>query len=409
MSVVRLPMIIALLIAIFLGSTSTLFVVAKFCGLPLGTSLWVDKENISKGYVLVSPYYGGTQFSEPGRIHLIDENGAIRHTWTSRYTTLISYLQQDDHLFVGMTPPLNINDYPSGGSMGIIQELDWNSEVLWEYKDLKMTHDFEVMPDKSIAYIRWHEASPLFASRVRGGMQLATTSVWTNEIVVVNRGKNIVWSWLPDDHLDPVDYVLNPLIARNDWAHMNSIRYVPENPLTKTPAFLVSARNISTVFLIEYPSGKILWQSPKDMFALQHDATLVAEGRILVFDNGLLRKQPKTYVASRVVEVDPNTNEITWTYDGGKSGLEKIQFASNIMSGAQRLENGNTLISASMLNTLLEVTPDGSVAWKYTNDFRDEAGRMHVIFKARKYPAGARWEQALDSVAPGAQLCAAIR
>ena len=67
------------------------------------------------------------------------------------------------------------------------------------------------------------------------------------------------------------------------------------------------------------------------------------------------------------------------------------------MGGAQRLPNGNTLITASMANTVLEVTEEGSVAWKFTNDFRDSKGRMHVTFKVRKYDStGTMWEPMLS-------------
>jgi hypothetical protein len=386
---------ISLALAFILGAIALVATVKNTCGLPLGTSQWLDREKISAGYILLAPFYSDTNFDEPGVVNLIDADGEVRHTWKTHYPALMSYLQPDGTLFAAMTPPVDINDYPSAGSTGMVQQLDWDGAVLWEYADHQMTHDFEVMPDGGIAYIRWHRASPAFASRIRGGLQLATTSVWTNEIIVVNRAKEIAWNWTLDGHLNPRDFVLSPLIARSDWAHVNSIRYVPDNPLSHTPAFLVSARNISTVFLIDYPSGKVLWRSPANMFALQHDATLTDAGTILVFDNGLLRVQPKAFVASRVVEVDPKTNEIIWDYDGGRTPLEKIQFASSIMGGAERLANGNTLISASMLNTVLEVTPAGEIAGKYTNDFRDTEGRMHTIFKARKY-AGGTWESRLS-------------
>lgn len=358
----------------------------------LGTSLWMNKDTVSDGYLLVSPYYGDTNFAEPGEVMLLNTNGTEVHRWDTKYTTLISYLQPNGHLYAAMTPPLDMNDYPSGGSTGLIQELDWKGDVLWEYEDHRMTHDFEVMPDGGVAYIRWHLASPSFTSGVRGGMRLATTSIWTNEIVVVNREKEVTWTWRPDDHLDPQEFELGPMIPRNDWFHANSIRYIERNPLTNTPAFLISARNISTILLIEYATGSVIWQSKGNILSLQHDATFTPNGSILVFDNGFMRNIPKTILISGAGEVDPHTNTITWVYSNGSSFLEKAQLASSIMGGAQRLENGNTLLTVSMANTLLEVTPEKEVAWRFTSDFRDDEGRMRVIFKARKYSgAGTEW------------------
>ena len=45
----------------------------------------------------------------------------------------------------------------------------------------------------------------------------------------------------------------------------------------------------------------------------------------------------------------------------------KSEMFSMILSGAQRLPNGNTLICAGASGTLLEVTPGGEQVWKYVN------------------------------------------
>lgn len=382
-------------IGILVGVVIAGFLFKEWCGVPLGFSIWVKKE-VSSGYVLVSPYFSGVNFDKSGEIDLVDTAGTVVHSWKTKYPVLMSYLQPSGHLYAAMTPPIDSRDFPSPGSSGLVQELDWEGDVVWEYADRDMTHDFEIMPDGGIAYIRWHEAPAAFADGVRGGMPVpGADDVWLNEIVVVNREKDIVWTWRPDEHLDPRDFPLGPLIERRDWAHMNSIRYTADNPVTHTPAFLISVRNISTVFIIDAQTGAIVWQSPKGMFSLQHDATFTEGGNILVFDNGLFRPIQKAVLISRVVEVNPSNNATVWQYVGGKSPLETVQFASSIMSGAQRLENGNTLITASMANTLLEVTPESEVVWKYTNDFRNEDG-MRVMFKARKYDAiGTTWESFL--------------
>lgn len=353
---------------------------------PLGFSVWSHEEDVSDGYVLMAPYYGASRYAGKGEVNLVDVDGTVMHSWKTQFPALVAYLQPRGRLFVALTPPLDINDYPSGGSTGILQELDKEGAVVWEYKDNAMTHDFEIVPDESIVYVRWHRASDDFAQRVRGGLETATTSVWTNELVRINRSGEIVWTWRPDDHVHPEDFKLNPLVARYDWAHINSVRYLEDNPLTHVPAYLVSARNISTVFLVDATTGAIIWMSPSGLLSLQHDASLTQRGTFLVFDNGLHRVQQKAYLASRVVEIDPLNDTIAWTFDGGASGLEKIQFASSIMSGAQRLSNGNTLITASTINTILEVSSSGRIVWKYTNDFRDADGTMRILFKTRKYP-----------------------
>ena len=49
------------------------------------------------------------------------------------------------------------------------------------------------------------------------------------------------------------------------------------------------------------------------------------------------------------------------------SAPKKADLFSFIMSGANRLPNGNTLICESVSGTILEVTPEGKTVWKYIN------------------------------------------
>ena len=94
----------------------------------------------------------------------------------------------------------------------------------------------------------------------------------------------------------------------------------------------------------------------------QHDPTLLDNGNILIFDNGWHALTAPT-PASRVIEVDPRTNQIQWEYKT-KPGWD---FFSAFISGAQRLPNGNTLICEGMTGRLFEVTYEGELVWEYTN------------------------------------------
>lgn len=361
-------------------------------------SVWSDESRVSPGYVLIAPYFQGTNYDKPGHVLLLDAKGNAVHSWETKYQTLATYLQPNGHIYAAMTPPIDPWAYPSPGTTGLIQELDWKGNVVWEYADEQMTHDFEIMPDGGVAYIRWSKAPQWFAAGVRGGMTSPYPGVWTNELVVVNRDKEIVWTWKPEEHLSPSRYVLGSLIPIHDWAHFNSIRYIEENPITKTPAFMISARHLDTVFIIDEKTKRVIWESPKGMFATQHDATFLDNGNILVFDNGLFRNVPIPFFVSRAAEVVLSNSSVFWTYPAQDApATERAQFASSIMGGAQRLENGNTLITESTANTVTEVTQEGDVVWSYTNYFRDEDG-PRVLFKARKYdPTGTEWGSSVRS------------
>ena len=91
---------------------------------------------------------------------------------------------------------------------------------------------------------------------------------------------------------------------------------------------------------------------------------MLGNGNILVFDNGTHRRDdPRTY--SRVLEIDPATKRPVWTYQD----QPVFNFYSAYISGAQRLPNGNTLITEGCTGRLFEVTRDGDVVWEYISSY----------------------------------------
>ena len=93
-----------------------------------------------------------------------------------------------------------------------------------------------------------------------------------------------------------------------------------------------------------------------------HHPTYLDSGCILLFDNGAHRRGVNH---SRVIEVDPKTNAVTWEYRGDP----RISFYSYNISGAERLPNGNTLISEGAPGRIFEVTLLGEMVWEYINPF----------------------------------------
>jgi hypothetical protein len=64
---------------------------------------------------------------------------------------------------------------------------------------------------------------------------------------------------------------------------------------------LISMRDISALAVIDGHTEKVVWML-RDVFAKQHDPRILANGRLLLFDNGLARRQ-----ASRALELEPKT------------------------------------------------------------------------------------------------------
>jgi hypothetical protein len=72
----------------------------------------------------------------------------------------------------------------------------------------------------------------------------------------------------------------------------------------------------------------------------QHDATVLASGNLLIFDNDLEGGH------SRVIELDPLQHEIVWEYRGGAEGFFTLTRGSS-----QCLPNVNTRVANSESGT----------------------------------------------------------
>lgn len=349
-------------------------------GTLLGTSC---RENDS---IVVSPYIADKEYRGPGEILILNAQGKIEYKIALQYPALSVKLEKGGTFLAALTPPGDPSANPSGGKTGILQRVDMRGRVLWEYRDERMHHGFDILPDGSIAYIAWVQSTADFARRIKGGSpEEKLPYTWGDEIILIDPSGNKIWSWRFDENLDPAAYTLNPYTPRSVWTHANSVKFIAENPITNTPAFLVSARHLNTVFIIEKDSGQVLWQSPKDMLSFQHDATWTSKGTILVFDNGFFRKQTRPFLWSRVVEIDPLTNKIVWEYNGGKGGAARSMFSSSIMGAAARRPNGNTVITLSTQGVIVEVDREGRIVREQFNRYRNADGEMRIVFKAEPF------------------------
>ena len=106
---------------------------------------------------------------------------------------------------------------------------------------------------------------------------------------------------------------------------------------------------------------------------------MLANGHIMVFDNGVKNK------ASRVVEMDPATGQIVWQYQAPVPQ----SFYTLSKGSAQRLDNGNTLITNSDNGKVFEVTSAGEIVWEYRCTFYNQHDRRAAIVRAHRFVPGA--------------------
>lgn len=160
-----------------------------------------------------------------------------------------------------------------------------------------------------------------------------------------------------------------------DVLHTNHVevfdgRLAHLNPLYKKGNILVSMRNINSIAILDGETTKIVWLWGPTNLVFQHHPTLLDNGHILLFDNGTTQ--------SRVLEIDPLSQQIVWQY-GPKKGFFSATRGSN-----QRLPKGNTLITESDTGYVFEVTPKGRIVWKFANPIVDAKKVRDAIWRMQR-------------------------
>jgi hypothetical protein len=178
--------------------------------------------------------------------------------------------------------------------------------------------------------------------------------------------------------------VLANIAERGDIFHTNTIevfdgRHAGEAPIFKRGNVLISLREIDVIAIIDMELRKVVW-AITGMTARQHQPTLLDNGNMLVFDN------LGNHGRSNVIEVDPLTQQVVWEYPGaGATGL-----LSETCGSAQRLPNGNTLITETDRGRALEVDASGNIVWEFFNPHRagDEMELIASLFEVVRLPPG---------------------
>ncbi len=201
--------------------------------------------------------------------------------------------------------------------------------------------------------------------------------MWTDSFREITPAGEVVWEWLGYEHWDLEVDVICPLCPRAEWTHGNSCFVLPNGDV------LTTFRQTDYAIIIDKRTGDIKWRWGAKELAHPHDPTLLDNGNILIFDNGNHRAlHPLNY--SRVLEVNVNTGEIEWQY--AEETLD--DFYSSIVSGCQRLPNGNTLICEGHPGRIFEVTAEGELVWEFSNPFyypHEMFGPSNQVFRAYRY------------------------
>jgi hypothetical protein len=239
----------------------------------------------------------------------------------------------------------------------------------------------------------------------------------------IDSAGKVLWSWHAWEHFDQMGFdakakeairtiqVPGGAPGSSDWTHMNQaarlgpnawhdlgdLRFHPDNIIFDTR----SSGILGIVARYDHPRGKwksgdIVWRVGPNYGYGTDEMTigdiigphmthmiprgLPGAGNILVFDNGgfsgfgaYLNGLPATWPNklrdySRVVEFNPLTLRVVWEYKVPVAGTSP-KFFSTLISGAQRLKNGNTMITQGGTGRVFEVTRAGDIVWDYVAPF----------------------------------------
>ena len=70
-----------------------------------------------------------------------------------------------------------------------------------------------------------------------------------------------------------------------------------------------------------------------------------------------------------MIEINVVDRTVPWFYSASQSQMFNRLFYADIVSNAERLPNGNTLICSGVRGRLFEVTTSGRIVWEYMSPF----------------------------------------
>jgi hypothetical protein len=347
------------------------------------------------------------------------ETGRIQKiSWDSKLLWDFEYANEQFHAHHDFTI------MPNGNILAIAWEAKTPEEVLAAGRKPELTPKAGLWPDKIV------EIAP---EGERGGRIVWEWHMWDHLIqdydaTKANYGR-------PADHPELLDFnvgdslpklitqdSMNVLKAQDrarrnetpenrgsDLYHVNAIKY---NADLDQIAF--SSPDLSEIFIIDHSTttkqaaghtggrwgkgGDFLyrWGNPENYHRgdstdqklfHQHDIRWIEKGKpgagnLTVFNNDIPNKDTLNY--SAIHEITPPTDEKgnyiiekgkafgpenpVWTY----VAPDTVSFFSGFISGAHRMNNGNTFINEGARGRYFEVTKDGKIVWEYLNPYRGD-------------------------------------
>tara|TARA_B100000073_G_scaffold318717_1_gene297069 strand:- start:178 stop:2079 length:1902 start_codon:yes stop_codon:yes gene_type:complete len=204
-----------------------------------------------------------------------------------------------------------------------------------------------------------------------------SVTCFSDQIVIWDELGNDIWRWssrenysFEDIDQNFVDYLYGdstPTYYLNfDWTHANSVYY---DNLDNSIYF--NTRHLSRISKIDYPTGEILWNLGKDLpsddpvfgenlnISGQHAIRRLDNGNLMIYNNGNFNNPEVSSGLEIRINGDDEfpSAERVWEY----TLIDSLYTFKH--GDCDRLENGNSLLTAGQQNTLVEVDSLNNIVW----------------------------------------------
>jgi hypothetical protein len=324
-----------------------------------GVSLY-DEDRAWQGHTVMS-------FGHAPEAQVQDMEGNVLHRWCLPYKT--SFPDEWERLARG-DASLGANHWRrveafSDGTLLAIHEgrgivrMTADSEVLWTI-DNRAHHDIEPLGDGRVAILT---RSPEPIRELHPTLNVQSDYIDVIDLATGVRSERIgvLRALLKSRWNEPA---LGPNKQHGDVLHTNAVRYIPDPsktvlPLGSDPVYLVSMREPNALAAIDATTHEMVWFW-RDDFRKQHDARILADGSLGLFDNR------GVWPASRVLVYG---EDLARTYTLDQS--DAMPLATHALGAFRELGNGNLLVTESEYGRAFEVVrATGDVVWQYHVPFR---------------------------------------
>ena len=346
------------------------------------------------GLTFITAYDG--EFFRP---FLVDMDGRIIHRWETRYGALFRGEQESDLVSDRQRHLHGAHLYSDGSILASFEyrgmvKLDRCSRPLWLLKR-PTHHTILPLPDGSFWTLSTgktiERAHLVKGHREETLLHVSADGQVLEEINVIDAiMKGGYQAILLQGHPSMPE---NPHL---DALHLNDVEVVTDALAARLPQasagdFLVSLRGSNALAIIDRDSKAVVW-SMVGPFLRQHDPDVLDDGTLLVFDNRTEIKQrtpvrwlnqPQAWGYSRILRVDPATQQVLWSFDGSSA----FPFYTAIQGKQQPLGNGNILVSDPEGGRAFEVSPahGNRVVWEYVNKLDGSNGLLGRVTEATRF------------------------